>query len=239
MIRFLQKLSPTIELSIVLTVGFGFLIYQSTKLMLNINSDYSNYWIYNLSTRSLLAGLVYELITLLIITFLLRTRNWSLKDFNIQFLPRFVGVGILLLFASNIISGIIFKLLELLKVFEEQTRNSIHFNLNSNWVLIIVFIILNSIFEEALLIGYLFKRLAKLHPVIIIILSVFIREIYHTYQGWTSAIIIIPLGIVFGYYYYKYRKLWPLIIAHSIRNIITFLSFQFHWYEKFHHYLNS
>jgi len=93
-------------------------------------------------------------------------------------------------------------------------------------------IIINSIYEEVLLIGYFFKRLESYHPVIVIGFSMLIRLSFHTYQGWMSLFSIIPLGLVFGYYYYKYKKLWPLIIGHGFWNLTAFLSMHFHWVEK-------
>jgi uncharacterized protein len=108
----------------------------------------------------------------------------------------------------------------------------VQYGLESNWISISLVIVINSVYEEFLLIGYFFKRLEKYHPAVVIGLSMLIRLSYHTYQGWMSLFSIIPVGLVFGYYYFKYKKLWPVIIAHGLLNLIVCLSMHFHWFEK-------
>jgi membrane protease YdiL (CAAX protease family) len=136
------------------------------------------------------------------------------------------------MFIRNIIVNVGFKILEVFKVVDDTGVEHVQYGLEANWISISLIIIVNSIFEEFILIGYLFKRLEKYHPVIIIGLSMLIRQLYHTYQGWLSLVMILPTGLVFGYYYYKYKKLWPVIIAHGFSNLIAFLGMHFHLYEK-------
>jgi len=136
------------------------------------------------------------------------------------------------MFIRNIIGNVGFKILEIFKVVDDTTAKHVQYSLEANWISISLIIIINSIFEEFILIGYLFKRLEKYHPVIIIGISMLIRQLYHTYQGWLSLVMILPTGLVFGYYYYKHKKLWPVIIAHGFSNLIAFLGMHFHWYEK-------
>jgi membrane protease YdiL (CAAX protease family) len=179
--------------------------------------------------------LIYETIALLIIIYILKVRDWKTSDFNLTFTFRLVWVALLIILIRNIIGNVGSKILEAFKVVDSSTIQHVQYGLEANWISISLIIIINSIFEEFILIGYLFKRLEKYHPVIIIGLSILIRESYHTYQGWMSLISILPTGLVFGFYYYKYKKLWPVIIAHGFSNLFVFLIMHFHWYEKLHH----
>ena len=143
------------------------------------------------------------------------------------------------MFIRNIIGNFGFKILEAFKIVDDATANHVQYGLEINWIGISSIIIINSIFEEFILIGYLFKRLEKYHPVIIIGFSMLIRQLYHTYQGWMSLFIILPTGLVFGYYYYKYKKLWPVIMAHGFSNLFAFLAMHFHFYEKWQNYRDT
>jgi len=230
--KLIKKLSPTIELILILFIGFGFFIYSSTRSFFIVNSDYTHSWIYKLSSQGTYITLIYEVIALLIIFYILKVRNWTLSDFNLTFTFRLIWIALLLMFIRNVIGNIGFKILEAFKVVDDTTAKHVQLGLELNWIGISLIIIINSIFEEIILIGYLFKRLEKFHPVIIIGFSILIRQLYHTYQGWMSLFLILPTGLVFGYYYFKHKKIWPVIIAHGFSNLITFLGIHFHWYEK-------
>ena len=136
------------------------------------------------------------------------------------------------MFIKNIITNGSYKILEFLNVIDTSTVNHVQYGLDANWISILLIVIINSIYEEFILIGYLFKRLHNLNPYLVIIISLIIRESYHTYQGWMSLLVIIPVGLVFGYYYAKYKKLWPIIFAHAFTNLIAFIGMYFNLREK-------
>lgn len=230
--KLIKRLSPTTELITVLIIGFGLFIYSSTRSFFVVNSDYTHSWIYKITSQGHYSIVIYETIALFIIIYILKVRDWKISDFNLTFTFRLFWVALLIMFIRNIIGNVGFKVLELFMVVDETTVKHVQFGLEANWISISLIIIVNSIFEEFILIGYLFKRLEKYHPVIIIGLSMMIRQLYHTYQGWLSLVMILPTGLVFGYYYYKHKKLWPVIIAHGFSNLIAFLGMHFHWYEK-------
>ena len=230
--KLIKKLSPTTELITVLIIGFGLFIYSSTSSFLVVNSDYTHSWTYKITSQSHFLIVIYEIIALLIIFYILKVREWKMSDFNLTFTFRLIWIALLIMFIRNIIGNVGFKILEAFKVVDDTTIKHVQYGLEANWISISLIIIINSIFEEFILIGYLFKRLEKYNPVIIIGLSMLIRLLYHTYQGWLSLTMILPTGLVFGYYYYKHKKLWPVIIAHGFSNLIAFLGMHFHWYEK-------
>jgi len=230
--KLIKKLSSSTELITILIIGFGLFIYSSTRSFFVVNSDYTHSWTYKITSQGHFSLVIYETVALLIILYILKVRNWSVSDFNLEFTFRMIWIALLLMFIRNIIGSIGIKLFELVNIADKSTQNHVQFGLESNWISISLIIIINSIYEEVLLIGYFFKRLEKYHPVIVIGFSMLIRLSYHTYQGWMSLFSIIPLGLVFGYYYYKYKKLWPLIIAHGFGNLFFFLATHFHWLEK-------
>lgn len=229
--KLIKKLSPTAELITILLIGFGPFIYSSTLSFFVINSDYTNSWTYKETSQGYYWIVIYETIALLIIIYILKLRNWKISDFNLAFTFRLIWIGLLLVLIRNIIGNLGFKIFEVFNVVDESTTKHVQYGLEANWISISLIIIINSIFEEFILIGYLFKRLEKYHPAIIIGLSMLIRQLYHTYQGWLGLFTILPTGLVFGYYYFKHRKLWPVIIAHGFTNLIVFLGMHFDWHE--------
>lgn len=63
------------------------------------------------------------------------------------------------------------------------------------------------------------------------IISIFIVSIIigilHLYQGTFGIVSISLQGLVVGYYYYKYRRLLPLIISHALYDSIQIIIFVF------------
>ena len=232
--KLIKKLSPTNELITILIIGFGLSIYSSTRLFFVVNSVYNNSWMYKITNQWHYSIVIYEIVALLIIIYILKVRDWRVSDFNLTFTFRLIWIALLIIFIRNIIGNIGFKILSAFNIVNESTTKHVLFGLEADWISVSMIIIVNSIFEEFILIGYFFKRLEKYHPVIVIGLSMLIRQSYHTYQGMMSLITILPTGLVFGYYYYKYKKLWSVIIAHGFSNLIAFLEMHYHWYDKFH-----
>lgn len=222
-----MRLSKIAEVLIVLTLGFGLFIYSSTIAMLN-NSDASTLQTY--SSYDFIFIVVYEIIILTIIAYYLKHRNWLIKDFNLDFTFRMVGVAILLVVLREGLGMPFIKIISTSKILSPETINEPSISFQTNIVSIVLMVIVNSIYEEVLLIGYFFKRFEKFHPAIIILISLLIRASYHTYQGYTNLIMIFLMALIFGLYYVKYKKLWPLIIAHGIGNIYHFLNIQYDWF---------
>ena len=74
-------------------------------------------------------------------------------------------------------------------------------------------------YEEFFVGGYLISALKeKSLPNLAINLSVAIRLAAHLFQGTASIVLMIPIGLIFGTWYARYGRLWPLILAHALLN---------------------
>jgi CAAX protease family protein len=222
-----MRITPKIELLIILIIGFGFPIYTSTYSSLMLSTEPNQSWLYKFTSNDFYYTILYEAIALLIIICFLKLRGWSLNDFNLGFTYRLIFVALLLVFISNVLKIIIYTIAELFIIETDISTKHIQYNLDANWISILLILIINSLYEEIILIGYLFKRLEKYNPIIIIGLSLLIRESYHSYQGLQGMLLIIPLGLVYGYYYYKYKKLWPIVLGHAFNNLLVFVSMHY------------
>lgn len=81
--------------------------------------------------------------------------------------------------------------------------------------------------EEVIFIGYLFDRLRRLgwNTWAIILSTAALRGAYHAYQGYGPIIGNIAMGIVFGWVYHRWGRVMPLVIAHTLIDVIAFVGY--------------
>ncbi|MDP4899735.1 MAG: CPBP family intramembrane metalloprotease [Pontimonas sp.] len=81
--------------------------------------------------------------------------------------------------------------------------------------------------EEIIAVGYLFARLRELGVStwgIILIQSV-LRASYHLYQGFGAFAGNFVMGLIFGWIYARTGRLAPLIIGHTVIDIVAFVGY--------------
>ncbi len=85
----------------------------------------------------------------------------------------------------------------------------------------------NGVLEEIVMIGYLLTRLRQLRwpSWRAILLSAVIRGSYHTYQGIGGFLGNFVMGAIFGWWFTRTRRVLPLVIAHSILDIVSFVGY--------------
>ncbi|WOC12088.1 CPBP family intramembrane glutamic endopeptidase [Gordonia sp. MP11Mi] len=85
----------------------------------------------------------------------------------------------------------------------------------------------NAVAEEVIVVGYLMVRLKQLgvDGGVSLAASSLLRGSYHLYQGVGGGVGNIVMGLVFGRWYQKTGRLWPLIVAHSVIDIVAFAGY--------------
>lgn len=85
----------------------------------------------------------------------------------------------------------------------------------------------NGVLEEVVMIGYLLTRLRQLNWSAgrAILVSAVIRGSYHTYQGLGGFIGNLIMGALFGWWFTRTKRVLPLIIAHSVIDIVSFVGY--------------
>lgn len=83
------------------------------------------------------------------------------------------------------------------------------------------------LFEETIMIGYLFTRLRQLGWGWwwVILASAGLRGLYHAYQGFGPIVGNVVMGVVFGWCYRRWGRVMPLVIAHSLLDIVSFVGY--------------
>lgn len=81
--------------------------------------------------------------------------------------------------------------------------------------------------EELIVVAYFFDRMRKLGvgPIVTIVSSALLRGSYHLYQGFGGFIGNVVMGLVFGWFYHRYGRALPLIVAHWVLDIVSFAGF--------------
>jgi len=81
--------------------------------------------------------------------------------------------------------------------------------------------------EEVIMIGYLFTRLRQVgwNGWTIILVSAGIRGSYHAYQGVGPILGNFVMGVVFGWCYKRWGRVMPLVVAHTILDVVSFVGY--------------
>jgi membrane protease YdiL (CAAX protease family) len=85
----------------------------------------------------------------------------------------------------------------------------------------------NAILEEVIVVGYLMTRLEQLRwgvPAAIVAAAV-LRGSYHLYQGIGPFFGNVAMGLVFGYWFRRTKRVMPLIVAHALIDIVAFVGY--------------
>lgn len=81
--------------------------------------------------------------------------------------------------------------------------------------------------EEVILNGYLGERLRELgwRPWTTILAVALLRAAYHAYQGPAMALGNAAMGAAFAWCYLRWRRVMPLVIAHTLLDTIAFVGY--------------
>ena len=83
--------------------------------------------------------------------------------------------------------------------------------------------LVNAVFEEAvwLGLGVAALRRAGVRTWTAAAVSLGCRLLVHVYQGPLVLVAILPIGAVFTFYYVRTSRIWPVIVAHALQDIVA------------------
>lgn len=102
--------------------------------------------------------------------------------------------------------------------------------LNEHWWTVPVLILAalqNSLLEEVIVAGYLVERLEALgwRPAAVLATSAVVRGGYHLYQGVGPFFGNVVMGLIFAQYYRRRRRTMPLVVAHTLIDVVAFVGY--------------
>lgn len=87
----------------------------------------------------------------------------------------------------------------------------------------------NAVLEEVIVVGYLMTRLreAGWRWAAVVAASAALRGSYHLYQGFGAFLGNAVMGVVFALFFLRTRRVMPLIIAHTLLDIVAFVGYTY------------
>lgn len=92
---------------------------------------------------------------------------------------------------------------------------------------LIIAAIQNAVLEELIVVGYLITRLSSFgwRVAATIAASALLRGSYHLYQGYGGFVGNAVMGVLFGWWFQRTRRVWPLVVAHSVIDAVSFVGY--------------
>lgn len=212
----IRNVSDRAEFTAVILLAFGNYTLLSVLSLFSGTVKTSNLTYTN---NSVIIALFYQVLLLAVIWTFLRARGWQISDFGLNISFRIVGAGILLYLLTNFLFNT--GMFLFYKIFTEDFfwGNSVAFR-DPNPVTGFIFLLINSVYEEGIVVGYVVTALKRNHSdAFAVNVSTGIRFLYHIYQGPWAVATIIPMGLLYGHTYVRWGRLMPLIIGHTLVNL--------------------
>jgi uncharacterized protein len=87
--------------------------------------------------------------------------------------------------------------------------------------MIVLASVVNALYEETFLVGYLVRGFAGLGASLALGISLLVRLLYHAMQGPVGALSVVVFGLVVSLFYWRTRMLWPVVVAHALQDVIA------------------
>jgi membrane protease YdiL (CAAX protease family) len=205
----IRELSAPAEFCLILLVGFGpLIVFQPPKFFRSGPVVVSN------------AGVLWfplvELVLLIPILWIGKLRGWSLSTFGSKISWKATGAGFLLflgieaaMIGVSYLAGLIHP---------EPTPVTAVGRLAVLPILLIA--VVNPVYEEILETGYFFHQLKRFGMWPAVLVSAAFRGLFHLQFGISTVLAPFAMGVIFAFVYWRGRQLWPLIVAHSLTDLL-------------------
>jgi len=172
--------------------------------------------------------IVFDLALVALVLYLLwepSRRAFDRIGLNFSRLGRDIGTAVALLAAIGI-PGLALYAISRLAGLTLQVQAS---ELDAAWwtIPLLVFSALRAgLLEEVILNGYLIEKLTPIwRPWQVLVGVAALRGLYHLYQGPAMALGNMAMGLAFGWVYLRWRRVMPLVIAHTLLDTIAFVGY--------------
>ncbi|HKD20445.1 MAG TPA: CPBP family intramembrane glutamic endopeptidase [Rhizomicrobium sp.] len=217
MVRVLRSLPFALEFTIVVSLAFGQFVVTSLLVAFGL-------LVIPQTTASLVHLVIFEIGIMAVVFPFLRVRGWTFEKIGFRPALKDTGIGIVLFiagyaawafvwYATVLVSPRVAAGMSGSRVFTESIHPAVSLAVG----------LVNPFFEEVFVCGYLMTAL-KRYPQLALNVSVALRVLYHLYQGPKGVLSITPIGLIFSSWYARTGRLWPLVVAHSIFDLIALLT---------------
>jgi membrane protease YdiL (CAAX protease family) len=212
----IRELSAPAEFCLILLVGFGPLIVFQLPNLLRPRPAVIN------NAGTLWFPLI-EVMLLIPVLWIGKVRGWSLSTFGSKISWKATGAGIVLfLVAEAVMVGVSYGV----GMIHPQQAPIAAGRLAVFPILLIS--LLNPVYEEVLENAYFIHRLERFGMWPAVLASAAFRGVFHLQFGINAVLSIFAFGVIFAFVYWRWRQLWPLIVAHSLTDLLALFYASYH-----------
>jgi len=212
--QFVQALSGRAEFLIVVLGSLGLTLLSNLQLVLDpaIAEQLPPF-----NNEILISNLVYELFVLLWLSAFMKARGWTLERLGFSVSLRDTALGLLLAIMVFCTVWLIEQTLgsaapAMLESARRFDRVSGELDL---WAMLLASVV-DAVFAELFVCAYVISALKeKRKAAFALNVSIALRVGCHMYQGVYGVLIGGAWGVVFGYWYLKSGRIWPVLVAHA------------------------
>jgi uncharacterized protein len=177
-----------------------------------------------INTHVLLRTAIAETVIFVALGLFLRARGWTLARLGLVPAWRDAAAGVLLALAYYIGYAVLWNVtVSLWPRVGEVARATRLIAGTLQWPAVALISLVNPLFEEVFVCGYVVTALKpRAGATAAVNTSAGLRVFCHFYQGALGVLGIVPMALLFAYWYARTARLWPLIIAHAILDVIGF-----------------
>jgi uncharacterized protein len=219
-----ERFSP-VEFALVIGVAFGYSALNSINALLTGRTVGQAASAVDFGDTHMYAVVLYQLIVTPVILAILYYGGWRSADLKVA--PSISGTVLgILIFAGmwlgdwaftalmKIVSPAMQSVYDMWEAYRPSEAPTL--------LAILIVSLVNPVFEEIFVCGYVIEALRKRFGTTTAInVSVVIRASYHLYQGLAWQPFHIAYGLVHGYVYVRYDRLWPLFVSHALLDFIA------------------
>jgi membrane protease YdiL (CAAX protease family) len=212
--QFVQALSGRAEFLIVVLGSLGLTLLSNLQLVLDPGLADQ---LPPFNNEILISNLVYELFVLLWLSAFLKVRGWTFERLGFSMSLRDTAIGLLL---AIIVYCAIWAIEQALgSAAPAMLESARRFDKVSGdldlWAMIMASVV-DAVFEELFVCAYVISALKeKKRASFALNISIALRVGCHIYQGVYGVLIGGAWGLVFGFWYLKSGRIWPLLVAHA------------------------
>ena len=148
-------------------------------------------------------------------------RGWSLRVVTApaETLDVARGVGLVVVSYAAYVFAFILAVVALPRFVE--TAGNMEIGGELSWWVVILVSVFNPLAEEFLYLGFITNVLARDGFQAALLAGILARVVVHVYQGPAGLVSAIAFGAVSGVYYLRSGRLWPVVAAHGLADLLA------------------
>jgi membrane protease YdiL (CAAX protease family) len=218
----LQKLPFSVEFAVVVAGAFGYKIVMSALALAHVHAGAAGP-----SEFGVWRVVAFQAVTTVVLGVFLWARGWKAERFGLDTHWR-DGLWGLALAAGAYLGIVVISILVSVLLPAAMPQQGGAPTPTLSVFAVAALVLVNGFYEEFFAAGYVVTVLKeKGHPDLGINTGVALRVGLHILQG-VSSVVLIPIGLIFGTWYARNGRLWPLILAHIVLNVWSY-SYYIKW----------